>query len=113
MRFTSSKSIDFLSSFLRFDKAHPSANRKHQETRDGKKIRRPAYTDYRISFDSDSNEWVLCFVAYIRIKQVDIDYEYFDECGRTGITTAIVYGNGRMEFDEEDVELDKDHYEFC
>ena len=87
--------------------------RKKTEPRDVKKIRRSTHTDYRLVFDKESQVWLLCFGAVIELSSNDVDFDYFEECGRTGITTVTIHGNGAMEFDEEDMELEDKEYVFA
>ena len=103
---------EFLSTIHRRLIAHRSClgrpkERTEREDRK-KKIHRQAHTDYRLVLDQASKTWLLCFGAVIELKNEDVDYEFFDENGRTGITMVDVYGDGSINFAEEDMELDED-----
>jgi hypothetical protein len=112
MKFITSKSMSYLASFFGFKKTRKRIACDTQP-REEKIIRRPAHTDYRLVYDT-SGELLLCFGACIKLDPEDNDFSsFFDECGRTGITIATIKGNGEIEFDEEDMELDPDDYVFA
>ena len=71
------------------------------KTTDDEKIYRAASTDYRLVYDQ-SGEVFLCFGACIRLDRQDVDFSYFEECGRTGNTTVTVHGSGALEFAKEE-----------
>ena len=67
-------------------------------------IHRPCHTDYRVIYEP-TGALTICFGACIRIDHDDIDFEYFNEDGKTGITTASIYGDGKIMFGEEEMPL--------
>ena len=109
--FISSKAFAYLSSFLGYRKAI-EARKQTKQKFEVLKIKRNAHTDYRLVFDRDTGDWLLCFGACISLSPDDVDFPFFDECGRTGITTVTIHGNGEMKFAEEDVQLGEDDYIF-
>ena len=50
----------------------------------------------------------MCYTAVVRLFHKDIDNEFFGEDGRTGYTRATIWGDGKIHFQEEIVELDED-----
>jgi hypothetical protein len=110
--FISLNNLAFLSSFLGYRKARTAARKKQKEGTT-KCIERDAHTDYRITYDRVSKEWILCFGACIRLKREDIECEFFNEDSRAGITRARIHGDGSIKFDEEDVQLNTDDYVFA
>ena len=84
-----------VSSYITFKK-----EKKTQREEFCQKISRHATTDYRLVY-SETGDTFLCFGACIRLDRSDVDFPYFAECGRTGVTVATVHGSGALEFCEE------------
>ena len=76
-----------------------------------KRIHRDAHTAYKVHRE-DNGEWLLCYTAVVRLYSKDIDNDFFGEDGRTGYTRATIWGDGKIHFQEEIVELDEDDYIF-
>jgi hypothetical protein len=112
MIFVTAKAFNYLASFVKLGKRRKARNR-FRKTRSGKQICRSAHTDYRLAYDRRSEEWLLFLTACIRLEATDVDFAFFDECGRTGVTQVTIHGCGAMEFDEEEMPSDEEDYVFA
>ena len=77
-------------------------NLRRLEERDIKIIHCPCHTDYRV-ISEPTGGMTICFGVCIQIDRNDIDFEYFDEDGKTGIATASIYGTGEIKFGHEEM----------
>ena len=108
---TTKRAAQYITSFFGYLKE--ARETKHQERPagvQGKTMIRCAHTDFVLVRD-DALGWIICFGACISIDEDDINFGYFNQCGRSGIVTATVHDNGAIEFDPEfDIVIDRDDY---
>jgi hypothetical protein len=94
-----------LSSFFSYGKKRSTGVVNRERNMEENKIQRHAHTDYRLIFDPASRGWMLSYGAIIELRPGDVDFGFFSEDGRTGLTTVVIHGNGSIRFDEEDMQL--------
>ena len=110
MLFITGKTFKSLIALLKRRGPVPGNNRT-QRVPDNR-IHRDAHTAYKVHRE-ENGDWLLCYTAVVRLSHKDIDNDFFGEDGRTGYTRATIWGDGKIHFQEEIVELDEDDYIFA
>ena len=111
MLFITGKAIKTIISLLRIDPVPVPVNSRRQRAQDNR-IHRDAHTAYKVHRE-DNADWLLCYTAVVQLYHKDIDSKFFGEDGRTGYTRAVIWGDGKIHFKEEIVQLDEDEYIFA
>lgn len=111
MLFATGKTIKAILSLLRRKPVPVPVNSRRQRAQRDNRIHRDAHTAYKVHRE-ENGDWLLCYTAVVRLFHKDIDNEFFGEDGRTGYTRATIWGDGKIHFQEEIVELDEDDYIF-